>query len=39
VADDGSTVAVGMPPVLPVEGVGVADDGSIVAVGTPPTGP
>jgi hypothetical protein len=39
VADDGSTVAVGTPPVPPVEGVGVADDGSTVAVGTPPVPP
>jgi hypothetical protein len=39
VADDGSTVAVGTPPVPPAEGVGVADDGSIVAVGTPPVLP
>jgi hypothetical protein len=39
VADDGSTVAVGRPPVPPVEGVGVADDGSTVAVGRPPVPP
>ena len=39
VADDGSIVAVGTPPVPPVEGVGVADDGSTVAVGTPPVPP
>ena len=39
VADDGSTVAVGTPPVPPAEGVGVADDGSTVAVGTPPVPP
>jgi hypothetical protein len=39
VADDGSTVAVGTPPVPPTEGVGVADDGSTVAVGTPPAPP
>lgn len=39
VADDGSTVAVGLPPAPPVEGQGVADDGSIVAVGTPPAPP
>jgi hypothetical protein len=39
VADDGSTVAVGTPPVPRIEGVGVADDGSTVAVGTPPVPP
>jgi hypothetical protein len=39
VADDGSTVAVGTPPVPPTEGVGVADDGSTVGVGTPPVPP
>ncbi len=39
VADDGSTVAVGTPPVPRSEGVGVADDGSTVAVGTPPVPP
>jgi hypothetical protein len=43
VADDGSIVAVGSPPVPPVEGpmegVGVADDGSVVAVGSPPVPP
>jgi hypothetical protein len=36
VADDGSIVAVGQPPLPLPEGVGVADDGSIVAVGQPP---
>lgn len=39
VADDGSTVAVGQPPVRPADGVGVADDGSTVGVGTPPVPP
>jgi hypothetical protein len=39
VADDGSTVAVGTPPVPRAEGEGVADDGSTVAVGTPPVPP
>jgi len=39
VADDGSTVAVGQPPVPPSVGVGVADDGSTVAVGQPPVPP
>ena len=38
VADDGSTVAVGLPPVPPVEGVGIADDGSTVTVAPPPVG-
>jgi hypothetical protein len=38
-ADDGSTVAVGPPPVPPVEGQGTADDGSTVAVGPPPVPP
>jgi hypothetical protein len=36
VADDGSVVAVGQPPLPMPEGVGVADDGSVVAVGQPP---
>jgi hypothetical protein len=36
VADDGSVVAVGQPPLPLPEGVGVADDGSVVAVGQPP---
>ena len=36
VADDGSVVAVGEPPVSMPEGVGVADDGSVVGVGEPP---
>ncbi len=39
VADDGSVVGVGLPPVPPVEGVGVADDGSVVGVGLPPVPP
>jgi len=36
VADDGSVVAVALPPVPQAEGVGVADDGSVVAVAPPP---
>jgi len=36
VADDGSAVAVGQPPVPPTEGVGVGDDGFTVAVAQPP---
>jgi len=36
IADDGSIVAVGEPPVPMPEGVGIADDGSVVAVGEPP---
>jgi hypothetical protein len=39
IADDGSTVAVGSPPVPEVEGRGTADDGSTVAVGPPPVPP
>ncbi len=39
VADDGSVVGVGLPPVPPGEGVGVADDGSVVGVGLPPVPP
>ena len=36
VADDGSVVGVGQPPLPLPEGVGVADDGSVVGVGQPP---
>ena len=39
VADDGSTVAVGQPPIRAADGVGIADDGSTVGVGTPPVPP
>lgn len=36
VADDGSVVAVGQPPVPSTTGIGVADDGSVVGVGQAP---
>jgi hypothetical protein len=36
IADDGSVVAVGQPPVPVAPGIGVADDGSVVGVGQAP---